>query len=69
MNLTKINIGDLVTLRGMRNTAEKPIGMVKRIWATKDVEIFWLNDDLAQRYAVSKIVDPKKLEVISQANR
>ena len=69
MNFNKINIGDLVTLRGMRNTTEKPIGMVKRIWATKDVEIFWLNDTLAQRYAVSKIIDPKKLEVISEANQ
>ena len=69
MNLNKISIGDLVTLRGMTKTNEKPIGMVKRIWATKDVEIFWLNDTLAKRYAVSKIVDPKKLEIVSKANQ
>ena len=35
----KIQVGDLVTLKGMTKISEKPIGMVKRIWATKDIEI------------------------------
>ena len=68
MKTNKINIGDLVTLRGMTQTVEKPIGMVKRIWATKDLEIFWLNEDLAKRYALVKINEPKKLEIVSKAN-
>jgi len=68
-NMTKINIGDLVTLRGMSNTLEKPIGMVKRIWATKDIEIFWLNENIAKRYAVHKILNRSKLEVISKVNQ
>jgi hypothetical protein len=66
--MTDINPGDLVTLKGMLKTKEKPIGMVKRIWATKDLEIFWLNEDLAKRYALVKINDPKKLEIVSKAN-
>ena len=48
---------------------EKPIGMIKRKWATQDLEIFWLNEEIAKRYAVKKIVDPKKLEIISKANQ
>jgi len=64
-----IQPGDLVTLRGMSNQKEKPIGMVKRIWATKDIEIFWLNQDIANRFAVHKIVKDSRVEVISQADR
>ena len=43
--------------------------MIKRKWATQDLEIFWLNEEMAKRYAVKKIVDPKKLEIISKANQ
>ena len=64
-----INLGDLVTLKGMAKTNEKPLGMVKRIWATKDIEIFWLNERMAKRYAVHKILSRSKLEVISKADR
>ena len=53
----------------MKKIKEKPIGMIKRKWATSDVEIFWLNEDIAKRYAVKKIVDPKKLEIVSKANQ
>ena len=69
MNLNKINIGDLVTLKGMTKTNEKPIGMVKKIRATKNLEIFWLNEDMAKRFALVKVVDPKKLEIVSKANQ
>ena len=65
--MTKINVGDLVTLKGMRKAKEKPIGMVKKKWATNDLEIFWLNEKLAKRYAVHKILNPSRLEVISTA--
>jgi hypothetical protein len=64
-----IQPGDLVTLKGMSNQKEKPIGMVKRIWATKDIEIFWLNQDIANRFAVHKILSHSRIEVISQADR
>ena len=67
--MTDINLGDLVTLKGMLKTKEKPIGMVKRIWATKDIEIFWLNEDIAKRYAVHKILNRSRLEIVSQANQ
>jgi len=69
MKTNKINIGDLVTLRGMTQTVEKPIGMVKKIRATKNLEIFWLNEDMAKRFALVKVVDPKKLEIVSKANQ
>jgi hypothetical protein len=68
-NQTIFQLGDLVTLKGMKKIKEKPIGMIKRKWATSDVEIFWLNEDIAKRYAVKSIVDPKKLEIISKANQ
>ena len=59
--------GDLVTLKGMNKTQEKPIGMVKKVWATKDVEIFWLNENIAKRYAVHHIINNSKLEIVSKA--
>jgi hypothetical protein len=68
-NTSIIQAGDLVTLKGMKNTKEKPIGMVKRKWATDDLEIFWLNEEIAKRYAVHNIYKCQKLEVISKANQ
>jgi len=67
--MTEIQVGDLVTLKGMSKLLEKPIGLVKRKWATKDIEVFWLNKKIAQRFAVHNILQPKKIEVISKANR
>lgn len=63
-----ISPGDLVTLKGMKKVADKPIGMVKKVWATKDLEIFWLNEEIAKRYALTKILNPKKVEIVSQAS-
>ena len=67
--MTKINIGDLVTLRGMSNTIEKPIGMVKRMWATNDVEIFWINENIAKRFALHNVYNYRKLEIVSKASQ
>jgi hypothetical protein len=64
--MIKIEIGDLVTLKGMSKLAEKPIGMVKKKWATDHIEIFWLNKNIANRFAVKDILEPKKIEVISK---
>jgi len=67
-NETNIQPGDLVTLKGLSGVLEKPIGMVKRKWATNDIEIFWLNENIAKRFAVNKIYDHHKLEIISKVN-
>jgi len=69
MNLNKINIGDLVTLKGMSNINEKPIGMVKKIWTAKKLEIFWINENIAKRYALLESVDANKLEIVSKASQ
>tara|TARA_R100000008_G_C3585465_1_gene171919 strand:- start:1484 stop:1705 length:222 start_codon:yes stop_codon:yes gene_type:complete len=63
---TNISPGDLVTLKGMKKIKEKPIGMVKKVWATEDVEIFWLNENIAKRYAVHDILKFTKLEIVSE---
>ena len=53
----------------MKKTQEKPIGMVKKKWATGDLEIFWLNEQMAKRFAVHKILNPSKVEIVSKANQ
>tara|TARA_R110000796_G_scaffold27666_2_gene76124 strand:+ start:524 stop:751 length:228 start_codon:yes stop_codon:yes gene_type:complete len=63
-----IQPGDLVTLKGMNKIKDKPIGMVKKRWATNDVEIFWLNEIIAKRFALHKIYNYRKLEIVSKAN-
>ena len=68
-NSTIIQPGDLVTLKGMSKLKEKPIGMVKKKWATDHIEIFWLNERMANRFALTKVNDSKKLEIISKANQ
>lgn len=64
-----MNIGDLVTLKGMSKTKEKPIGIIMKKWATDHIEIFWLNESLAKRYAVHKIQTQKKIEIINSAHQ
>jgi hypothetical protein len=59
------NVGDLITLKGMRNTKEKPLGIILKIWATDHTEIMWLNEKLSIRYALHKIIDSKKIEVVN----
>ena len=66
--MSDIKPGDLVTLKGMNKAKDKPIGMVKRKWTTNDIEIFWLNEEIAKRFAVNKVINYKKLEVISKAD-
>jgi len=62
-----INIGDLITLKGLKNTTEKPLGIVIMIWAVDHAEIMWLNHNISKRFALSKIVDPKKLDIINSS--
>jgi len=63
-----INIGDLITLKGMNNIKEKPLGIVIKIWTTDHVEIMWLNHDISDRYALRNAVNPKKLDVVRHSN-
>mgnify|MGYP001254940404 FL=1 len=63
-----IQPGDLVTLKGMVESQDKPIGMVKRMWATKDVEIFWINENIAKRFALHNVYNYRKLEIVSKAS-
>ena len=67
--MLEIQIGDLITLKGMSKLDEKPLGIVKKKWATSDIEILWLNHKIARRFAVHDILDFKKIEIISKANR
>ena len=67
--MLEIQIGDLITLKGMSKLDEKPLGIVKKRWATDNIEILWLNQKIARRFAVHNILDFKKIEIISKANR
>ena len=66
--MTIIEPGDLVTLKGLKNQKEKPIGIIKRKWSNTRYEIMWLNEKLSLRFALDNYVHPQKLEVISRAN-
>ena len=68
-NETLIQPGDLVTLKGMRSVIEKPIGMVKKRFYNNKIEVFWLNESIAQRYALSHWIYHGKLEIISKASQ
>ena len=67
--MLEIQIGDLITLKGMSRLDEKPLGIVKKRWATDDIEILWLNQKIARRFAVHDILDFKKIEIVSKANQ
>ena len=62
-----INIGDLITLKGLKNTEEKPLGIVMKIWTTTRAEIMWLNHNISKRFALSKTIDPKKLDIVNSS--
>tara|TARA_R110000824_G_scaffold180486_1_gene360919 strand:- start:80 stop:307 length:228 start_codon:yes stop_codon:yes gene_type:complete len=68
-NQTIIQPGDLITLKGMLSITEKPIGIVKKVFYNKKIEVLWLNKNIAQRYALKKWVAHSKLEVVSKANQ
>tara|TARA_R110000824_G_scaffold178144_1_gene357759 strand:+ start:254 stop:463 length:210 start_codon:yes stop_codon:yes gene_type:complete len=60
-----MNIGDLVTLKGMSSAKEKPLGIITKKWATKHLEIFWLNKNISKRYALTKVLSPTKIEIVN----
>ena len=67
--MININPGDLVTLKGLSNQNEKPIGIVKRIVSQKTYEILWINEGLATRFALVDMAKEHRLEVISRADQ
>tara|TARA_B100000287_G_C20579400_1_gene759737 strand:- start:724 stop:933 length:210 start_codon:yes stop_codon:yes gene_type:complete len=64
-----IKPGDLVTLKGLNNQEEKPVGIVKRSMGNKTYEIFWINEGLATRFALVDMAKSHRLEVISPVAR
>ena len=67
--MLEINPGDLVTLKGLKNQKEKPIGIVKRRAGNKTFEIIWINEGIATRFALVDMAKSHRLEVISEADR
>jgi len=65
----EINLGDLVTLKGLSKQEEKPIGIVKRKAGNKTFEIIWLNEGIATRFALVAHAKSHRLEIISEADR
>ena len=62
-----IEIGDLVTLKGLSKQTEAPIGIVNKQIGFRMHEILWLNEDLAARFALVNQVKTHRLEVVSKA--
>ena len=71
MGISVLNIcaGDLVTLKGLSNQKEKPIGIVKRSIDDKTFEIIWVNEGLASRFALVDMAKAHRLEVICSADQ
>jgi len=65
----EIKAGDLVTLKGLNNQKEKPIGIVKKRLNEKTFEILWITERLAIRYALVDQAKKHRLEVISEAGQ
>ena len=66
--MLEISPGDLVTLKGLNNQKEKPIGIVKRSVGNKTFEIIWINEGIASRFALVDMAKSHRLEVISEAH-
>ena len=62
-----ISVGDLVTLKGLSNQSEVPIGIVNKQIGFRMHEILWLNQDLATRFALVNQIKSHRLEVVSKA--
>ena len=64
-----IKPGDLVTLKGLSNQEEKPVGIVKKKVGNKTYEIFWINQGIATRFALVDMAKSHRLEVISSVDQ
>ncbi len=67
--MSDIRPGDIVTLKGLSNQKEKPIGIVKRKVGNKTYEILWINESIASRFALVDMAKSHRLEVISSVDQ
>ena len=67
--MSDIKPGDLVTLKGLGNQKEKPLGIVKRKVSNKTFEIFWINEGIATRFALVDMAKSHRLEIVSSAEQ
>jgi len=65
-----INIGDLVRLKGfkLQKASEVPYGLVEKI-SYKYCNVQWLNKSIADRFALNKVIEKIKLEIIHKASQ
>ena len=68
-----INIGDLVRLKGFKlsDPSEVPYGLVEHAGFpnAKHCRVQWLSKDIANRFALTKLVEKIKLEIIHKASQ
>ena len=64
-----ISPGDLVTLKGLKNQKEKPIGIIKRQVNSKTYEVLWITEGLATRFALVDMAKAHRLEVLSSVHQ
>ena len=68
-----INIGDLVRLKGFKlsDPSEVPYGLVEHAGypTSQHCRVQWLNTNIAERFALTKLVEKIKLEIIQKANQ
>jgi|TARA_R110002020_G_scaffold23716_7_gene78822 hypothetical protein len=67
--MSDIKPGDLVTLKGLGNQKEKPLGIVKRNVGGRTFEIFWINEGIATRFALVDMAKSHRLEIVSSAEQ
>ena len=67
--MQNIQPGDIVTLKGLSNQKEKPIGIVKKKISEKTFEILWINEGIATRFALVDKAKSHRLEIISKADQ
>ena len=64
-----MNVGDLVKLKGfnLSNPNDVPHGIISADLGLNKFKVRWLNDEIANRFAVSSIVPVEKLELINKS--
>jgi len=64
-----MNIGDLVKLKGFDKTNQNdiPHGVISADLGLNKFVVRWLNENIAQRWAVPAIMPIEKLELINSA--
>ena len=65
-----MKVGDLVKLKGFKitNQNEVPHGVISADFGLGKVKVMWLNEEVAATWALSKMMDTDKLEVINSVD-